>query len=50
MKGTGAWLMLLFLGIFLVIIGFQGSVGKVVAVAFAPVALEQKTGGGAATS
>lgn len=44
MKGTGAWFMLLLLGVFLVIIGFQGSVGKVFAVAFAPAILEWNGG------
>jgi len=52
MKQTGAWFMLLLLGFFLIIIGFQGSVGKVFAVAFAPAILGPNTypGGGSSGS
>lgn len=42
MKGTAAWFLLLLAGILLIVVGFQGSVGKVFAVAFAPAILEPK--------
>lgn len=45
MNQTVSWLILLFVGILIVIIGFTGSIGKIVAVAFTPGLLESKTGG-----
>jgi hypothetical protein len=35
-KEQSAWLLLLFLGIFLIIIGVQGNLGKFVAILFVP--------------
>jgi len=47
MNQTASWLLLLFAGILIIIIGFTGTIGKIIAVAFAPGLLEMKSGGSA---
>lgn len=42
MKQTTGWFLLLLVGILLVVIGFEGALGKVVAVAFTPGLLQDK--------
>jgi hypothetical protein len=42
MNQTASWLLLLFAGLLLVVIGFTGSLGKIIAVAFAPGILADK--------
>jgi hypothetical protein len=44
MGQTASWFVLLLAGVLLVVIGFTGSLGKLVAVAFAPGLLEYKSG------
>jgi hypothetical protein len=45
MSQTGSWFLLLILGILLVVVGFTGTLGKIIAVVFAPGALEDAYGG-----
>ena len=40
MSNTFAWLLLLLFGIFLIVLGIQGSAGRVLAVIFTPASLE----------